>query len=286
VSSEVTRVAQAMGTFQTSLAIPRGLPAALRRPIEKRAQRARAGLDELISRVIAERRASGRRVPDLLQMLLDATDPENPADRLTEKEIMDELVTFLLAGHETTSNTLTWALYLISQSPEVERKLVEELGRELGDRLPRPEDLERLVYTDRVVKEAMRLYPPAFVLARRAARDTTIGPYAVPRGSEVVVWTYFTHRDPRYYPEPEAFRPERFEEAEEARRPKQAYLPFGAGPRACIGRAFAQSEATILLACLYQRFVFQYPKKTPPRMRPRITLTPAGGLRMVPRSRR
>jgi len=280
VGSEVARIGRAMNVFQTSLSVPQGLPKLLRWPIERRTARAVAELDEIIERVIRERRAAGPGEPDLLQMLLDATDPENPSDRLSQREIRDELITFLLAGHETTSNTLTWALYLISQSPEVERALQSEVDRVLGDRLPGPGDIERLTYTEQVVKESMRLYPPAFVLARRAARDTTIGPYRVPRGSEVIVWTYFTHRDARYYPEPEAFRPERFTPEAEASRPRQAYLPFGAGPRACIGRAFAMAEATLVLASLAQRFSFRYPGSKPPRPRPRITLGPQGGLRM------
>lgn len=285
VSREVGRVARAMSTFQTSLALPRSFPALVRRPLAVRSQRARADLDALILRVIEERRASGKATPDLLQMLLDATDPENPGDRLSSKEIQDELVTFLLAGHETTSNTLAWALHLVSRHPEVERALTEELDRVLGGRLPGPEDIDKLGLADRIIKESMRLYPPAYVLARRAARETRIGQYTVPRGSEVVVWIYFTHRDPRYFPDPEAFKPERFEEAEEARRPRQAYVPFGAGPRACIGRAFAQIEATVLLACLYQRFVFRPADGKPVKARPRITLSPAGGLPMIPRLR-
>lgn len=285
VSRDVGRVASAMNTFQTSLAVPRGLPRFLRGPVETRAARARADLDAMIGAVIEARRNSGRAALDLLQMLLDATDPDNPGDRLSEKEIKDELVTFLLAGHETTSNALAWTMYLLSQNRGAEQALLDELRGTLGDRLPQPEDMDRLGYTSRVVKEAMRLYPPAFVLARRAGRDTTIGRYVVPRGSEVVVWIYFTHRDPRYYPDPEAFRPERFEAAAEAARPKQSYLPFGAGPRACIGRAFAAAEATLLLACLYQRFTFRYAQAAPPKPRARITLAPAGGLKMIPQAR-
>lgn len=285
VSRDVGRVASAMNTFQTSLAAPRGLPRFLRGPVERRAAGARADLDTMIGAVIEARRNSGRGASDLLQMLLDATDPDNPGDRLSAKEIKDELVTFLLAGHETTSNALAWTMYLLSQNQPAEQALLDELRGTLGDRLPQPEDMEKLAYASRVVKEAMRLYPPAFVLARRAARETTIGRYVVPRGSEVVVWLYFTHRDPRYYPDPESFRPERFEAEAEAARPKQSYLPFGAGPRACIGRAFAQAEATLLLACLYQRFTFRYAQAVPPKPRARITLAPAGGLKMIPRAR-
>lgn len=284
VSRDVGRIAGAMSSFQTALAIPRGLPRLVRGPIQERSRRARAELDAMILRVIEERRDSEVRGSDLLQMLLDSSDPENPSDKLSFKEIQDELVTFLLAGHETTSNTLTWALYLLSQHPDVERALRQELSSVLGTRLPTGSDVDQLRLASQIIKEAMRLYPPAYALARRAVRDTQIGPYNVPRRSEVVIWIYFTHRDARYFPEPEQFRPERFEPEAEASRPRHAYLPFGLGPRACIGRSFAQVEATILLASLLQRFTFRYDAKKPPRMRARITLTPAGGLVLVPQS--
>jgi cytochrome P450 len=171
---------------------------------------------------------------------------------------------------------------LLSQNPAVERALRQELSSVLGTRLPNGSDIDQLDLASRIIKESMRLYPPAYALARRAVRDTTIGPYKVPRRSEVVIWIYFTHRDSRYYPQPEQFRPDRFLPDDEAARPRQAYLPFGLGARACIGRSFAQVEATILLASLLQRFTFRYTAKTPPRMRARITLTPAGGLVLVP----
>ncbi len=276
VASEVDRVGNAMKTFQTALAVPGSIPKPLLWPIERRINRAKADLDDVIHKVIAARRAKPQAEPDLLQMLLDAVDPEDASVRLSEQEIRDELVTFLLAGHETTSNTLTWALYLLSQSPEAERALHAELAQVPDEKSP-----ELLVYSEQIVKEAMRLYPPAYVLARKASRDTTIGQYKVPKGSEVVVWTYFTHRDARFYPDPTAFKPERFAAAEEAKLPKQAYLPFGAGPRACIGKMFAQVEATVVLAVLARSLRFKYARKKPPQPQPRITLGPAGGMPML-----
>jgi cytochrome P450 len=240
--------------------------------------------DRVIYDLIRERRALREQPGDLLGMLIDARDADT-GQGMTDDELRREISVMMFAGHETTAVTLTWALYLLSQNRGAEQALLDELRGTLGDRLPQPEDMDRLGCTSRVVKEAMRLYPPAFVLARRAGRDTTIGRYVVPRGSEVVVWIYFTHRDPRYYPDPEAFRPERFEAAAEAARPKQSYLPFGAGPRACIGRAVAAAEATLLLACLYQRFTFRYAQAAPPKPRARITLAPAGGLKMIPQAR-
>jgi len=276
LQSEVERVGNAMKVFQTALAVPASIPKALLWPIERRISRAKAELDDVINNVIAARKKSPQREPDLLQMLLDAVDPEDASVRLTQQEIRDELVTFLLAGHETTSNTLTWALYLLSQNPAAEAALHEELAR-----VPDEKNPELLVYTEQIVKEAMRLYPPAYVLARKASRDTKIGRYNVPKGSEVVVWTYFTHRDSRFYPDPTAFKPERFTAVEEAKLPKQAYLPFGAGPRACIGKMFAQVEATVVLAALARTLRFRYAAKKPPKPQPRITLAPAGGMPMI-----
>jgi len=280
LASEVETVGKSMRVFQTSLAVPRSVPKIAKWPIQRRTTQAHDALDGVIERVIAHRQTTGARGSDLLQMLLDAVDPEDASSRLSPREIRDELVTFLLAGHETTSNTLTWALYLISQAPDVERELVAELRRELGTRLPTAADVDRLKYTEQIIKEAMRIYPPAYVLARRAAREATIGEYRVQPGSEVVVWIYFTHRDARFYPSPDEFQPSRFSAEEEAKRPKQAYLPFGAGPRACIGSRFALTEAVVVLASLYQRYSFRYRGKAPPKARPRITLSPAGGLRL------
>ena len=280
LASEVDAVARSMRVFQTLLAIPRSIPKPITWPMRQAQARALASLDGVIGRVVAHRQSSPAKHGDLLQLLLDATDPEDASVRLSAREIRDELVTFLLAGHETTSNALTWALYLVSRAPDVERRLVEEIGRVLGGGPPTAANVGQLVYTERVVKEAMRMYPPAYLLARRAGRDATIGDFSVPRGSEVVVWTYFTHHDPRFYPEPFEFRPDRFTPEEEAKRPKQAYLPFGAGPRACIGRSFAMVEATAVLASLYQRLSFRYEAPRPPKPQPRITLSPAGGMPM------
>lgn len=277
--ADVGRIARSMRIFQAVLAAPRSLPAPIMVPIDRFLDRALGELHAILDRAIASRRTKRREPPDLMQMLLDASDPDDPGGRLTEREVKDELVTFLLAGHETTSNTLAWALYCISQSPEVERRLVKE-ARALGTEPPTASDLERLRYTEQVVKEALRLYPPAYVLARRAAQATTLGDYDVAAGTEVVTWIYFTHRDGRVFEEPNAFRPERFEPEAEARLPRGAFVPFGAGPRACIGKGFAIAEATLALATLYQTRRFVYAGKRPPKPSPRITLSPQGGLPM------
>jgi cytochrome P450 len=194
--------------------------------------------------------------------------------------VRDQLVTLVLAGHETTSHALTWTIYLLAQHPEAMRKLQTELSTVLGGRAAEYDDLPKLPWTGQVFDEAMRLYPPVYSLARRAIEDTEIGGYPVRKGSEVMVWTYFTHRDPRFFPEPEAFRPERFAPGEEAKLPRLAYLPFGGGPRACIGKAFATMEGRLLLANLEQRFSFELVKGQRVTPRPKITLVPQRRVKM------
>src|SRR5690606_36840115 len=167
--------------------------------------RALADLDRVILGLIDERRASGRAPdpPDLLQMLVSAVDDEGDGRGLERREIRDQLVTLFIAGHETTSHALTWTWYLLSQHPDQEAALHRELAEVLGDRQPRYGDLEHLPFAGQVLDEAMRLYPPAPTIVRAAVEDAEIGVYPIPRGSKVVVWTYFTHRDPRWFADPE-----------------------------------------------------------------------------------
>jgi cytochrome P450 len=255
-------------------------------PARTRAQRSIAGLDGIVYRLIDDRMAAIGRgeadLPaDLLQMLATAVDTEGDGEGLPRKQVRDELVTLFLAGHETTSHALTWTWMLLSQNPEVRTRLVAEIDDVLGGRAPTFEDLEALPLTELVLKEAMRLYPPAFVLSRKSVADTEIGGYEVPAGSEVIVWTYYTHRDARWYPDPEAFRPERFEPEAYAKLPRMAYLPFGGGPRACIGANFSLIEARLILATLAQRLRFELPAGHRVRHRTGVTLAPRGGLPMA-----
>lgn len=290
VSKEDTRaIAHAMSAFQRSLLRPDSVPAWLPLPGSRGLTRSLAELDRIVYRIIAERRAAGAprgERADLLQLLVDAVDPEADGSRLTEREVRDQLVTFFLAGHETTSQALTWAFYCLSQAPAAERALHDELDDVLGDRDPTFDDLERLPYTEQVMLEAMRLYPPIYAIARRAREDTEVGGYRVPKGSEVIVWVYLTHRDARFYPEPEVFRPERFEKNRLAALPKLAYLPFGAGPRACIGKSFATMEARLVLATLARRHRLSLAPRQRVVARPQITLGPKNGIRMKISSRR
>jgi cytochrome P450 len=280
---DAATVSRAMTAFQARLTAPDLVPRWLPSPRRRRIEQAIEDLDGIVYGLIAARREQGEPPdpPDLLHMLVTAIDEEGDGARLTEREVRDELVTLFLAGHETTSNALTWTWYLLSQHPAVEAKLHEELDAVLRGRPPALDDLDRLPYTEQVVKESMRLYPPVFMVARMAREDTEIGGYPVPRGSEVVLWIHQTHHDPRWYPEPEAFEPERFAAAEEAKLPKLAYAPFGAGPRACIGKSFAMIEARLILATIAQRFRFTLAPGQRVEPAARITLGQKHGMRMV-----
>jgi cytochrome P450 len=283
-------VGRAMSLFQRSILTPDVLPQWVPASGRAKRERALAALDAMTYGIIADRRrntASDKTAAvDLLQLLVDAVDDEGDGGRLTEKELRDQLVTLFLAGHETTSHALTWTLFLLAQNPGALDVLHDELDAVLGDRDATYDDLARLPYTERVISEAMRLYPPVYSIARRAHEDTEIGGYAVRAGSEAMVWVYMTHHDPRFWPNPEAFRPERFAPEEEASRPKLAYLPFGAGPRACIGKVFAMLEARLLLATIVRRFDVELRQGRRVRPQPRITLVPSAAMRMRLRARR
>jgi cytochrome P450 len=238
--------------------------------------RERGRLDRFVDSIVAT--ASDKDTEGsshLLAALLRLRDDDGAA--LSPKELRDHLITLYLAGHETTSYALTWTFYLLSRNPLAARTLRHELARVLGGRTPRFDDLPKLPYTQRVLQEAMRLYPPVYVMPRRACRDASIGEHPVERGSEVLVWNYFTQRDPRFYDEPERFEPERFEQVEP---PRGSYLPFGVGQRACIGQTFAMLEAQLVLATLAPRFELRYAATREPRLRLGVTLKPARGMPM------
>src|ERR1044071_364390 len=208
-------------------------------PANRRFEQSRARLDRIIYRIIEERRASGEDRGDLLSMLLKAQDEEGDGGGMTDEQLRDEAMTIFLAGHETTANALAWTWYLLSQNPEAEAKLHAELEDVLAGRPPAAEDFPRLRYTEMVFAESMRLYPPAWILGRRALEEFEVGGYLVPRGALVILSPYVMHRDPRFWPDPERFDPERFTPEAKASRPQFAYFPFGGGPRRCIGEGFA-----------------------------------------------
>ena len=201
---------------------------------------------------------------------------------MTDTQLRDEAMTIFLAGHETTANALTWAWYLLSEHPEVEAKLHNEIDAVVAaDGRPQFADLARLPYTEMVLTEAMRLYPPAWVIGRLAIRDYEAGGYLIPAGSLVFVSQYTMHRDRRYYPDPERFDPERWTPEARSARPPFAYFPFGGGPRRCIGEGFAWMEGVLLIATLARHWRLRLVPNHPVKLHPRITLRPKYGMRMI-----
>jgi cytochrome P450 len=248
-------------------------------PAVRRFKRARKRLDETIYRLIAERRASGRDAGDLLSMLLLARDEESGGG-MTDQEIRDEALTLFLAGHETTADALTWAWYLLSQNPQTEAAFHAELDHVLSGRLPSFEDLPQLRYTESVFAEALRLYPPAWGIGRRALEDYRVGDFVIPARSVVLLSPYAVHRDPRWFSDPMMFRPERWL-SDDSARPKFAYFPFGGGARVCIGERFAWMEGTLLLAAIGQRWRLRLEPGHRVEKHARITLRPKHGMRML-----
>ncbi len=250
-------------------------------PATRRFQRARGRLDATIYRMIEERRKSGEDRGDLLSMLMAARDEEGDGTGMTDEQLRDEAMTIFLAGHETTANALTWTWYLLSQHPAVEAELQAEIDAVLNGRLPTAEEYPRLRYTEMVFAEAMRLYPPAWLIGRRALGDYHINGYHIPARSILLMSQYITHHDARWFPEPDKFDPLRWTpEAKEA-RPKFSYFPFGGGNRVCIGEQFAWMEGVLVLATLVQRWRLRLVEGHPIELQPIVTLRPKHGMRMV-----
>jgi cytochrome P450 len=250
-------------------------------PSTKRFQKARRRLDATIYRIINERRASGEDRGDLLSMLIQARDVEGDGSGMTDEQLRDEAMTIFLAGHETTANALTWTWYLLSQHPEVEARFHAEIDETLKGELPTAEDFPRLRYTEMIFAESMRLYPPAWIIGRRALGDYQINGYAVPARSILLMSQYVTHHDPRYFPDPYRFDPERWTPQARESRPKFSYFPFGGGPRLCIGESFAWMEGSLVLATLAQRYKMRLAPGLPVEIQPLVTLRPKHGMRMI-----
>ncbi len=253
-------------------------------PRNVRFRRKKGELDAIIYEIIESRRRSGVDAGDLLSMLLQAQDLDG--SRMNDLQLRDEVVTLFLAGHETTAISLTWTWYLLALNPGVADRLFEELDEVLGDRMPELDDLPRLLYTDMVMRESMRLYPPAWRVGREALVDCTIGGYDIPKGAQVIASQWVMHRDARYFDDPLEFRPERWEGDLKNRLPKFAYFPFGGGPRRCIGDMFAMMEGVLLLAAIAREFRFELVRGQKVELWPSITLRPRGGVRVVGRRRR
>ncbi len=216
--------------------------------------RERAQLERVVDPIVALRRASGEDGDDLLSTLLAAQDETGAA--LSDVDVRNELITFVLAGHETTSSALTWAWYLLARSPRAEARLHAELDAVLGERDATIEDVPRLRYTANVFAEALRLYPPAAAFARRPITTVDVGEYRLPRGASVFVSPFVTHRNPRYFADPLAFRPERWDDTPP---PRFAFFPFGGGAKLCIGEAFARTEGALVLATIARRWRLRVP---------------------------
>jgi cytochrome P450 len=214
-------------------------------------------------------------------MLLLAQDVEGDGGGMSDRHLRDEVMTVLLAGHETTANALTWTWYLLSQNAGAEALWREELDRVLGGRLPTVEDLPALRYTEMVLAESMRLFPPAWGIGRRALRDVELGGFVVPAGTVLALSPFVIQRDARFWPDPLRFRPERFTADAKAERPRFAYFPFGGGARSCIGEGFAWMEGVLLLATIGQRFRLRLLPGHPVETKALITLRPRYGMKMI-----
>jgi cytochrome P450 len=239
-------------------------------------------MNALVRGLVAERRGRAGGHGDLLDMLMSARDEET-GEGMTDDQLRDEVLTMVSAGHETTANALAWTFHLLAGAPEAQDRLHAELDAVLAERPPTLADLPRLTYTEAVVKESMRLLPPVWMIARSVEAPTTLGGFTVaPPRSMVFLCPWVTHRDPRFWPQPMTFRPERFlDEAEVEARPKYAYFPFAGGPRVCIGNAFAMMEAKLLLAAIARRFQLATLPGHPVVPEPTVTLRPRYGLKMI-----
>jgi len=238
-------------------------------------------LDEVLFKIIGNRRQEDKQKEDLLGILMSAKDEENGLG-MTDKQLRDELMTIFLAGHETTANALSWTHYLLAQHPEVEARLHEEIHTVVGDDSVKPEHFQRLFYTQNIIRESLRLYPPAYVIGRQVDKTVEIGGYQFTKGEMVLMSQYVMHRLPEYFEHPEEFKPERFENNFIKTIPPYAYFPFGGGPRVCIGNHFAFMEMVLVLACIAQKYQLHLiPDHVEIKPQPLITLRPKPSLKMV-----
>lgn len=265
--------------FYHLVSAPYPYPELVPSPPNLRMWRARNELYRVVDELIAARRRSGADLPDLLGMLMAARDEES-GEAMSDRQLRDEALTMLSAGHETTANGMTWTFYLLSKHPEVARKLEAELDTVLGDRLPTVADLERLPYTQQVLRESMRLFPPVWSLARLSTEDDVIDGFHVPKDTFVFVSQWAVHRHPDFWTNPEGFDPERFAPGRPA-PDRFAYFPFSRGQRQCIGDRFAEMEAALLLAVLARRYRFALVPGHPVVPSPSVTLRPKHGLKMT-----
>lgn len=253
------------------------LPSYFPTPGNLRLQRSIRELDQVLYHIIAERRTSREEKNDLLSVLLRARDQDD-GQRMTDKQLRDEAMTLFLAGHETTANAMAYTWYLLARHPEVAKKLQAEIDQVLGDRLPTSNDISRLKYTEQIILESMRLYPPAYGFARYAKHDLELGGYHIPAGATVLMVQWVMHRDERFWPNADQFQPERWDHDYQKSMPKFTYFPFGGGARTCIGNTLAMMELVLMLATMAQKFSAKIDPQFQLALRPAITMTPTSGV--------
>jgi cytochrome P450 len=283
--SEARQVGQSMtflmryqlGRQRSPIRIPEAWPT----PRNKRAQRERNYLDSLVYRIIEERQSQRNlnHRSDLLSLLMAAMDEDGT--QMTPQQLRDETMTLFLAGHETTAQMLAWTWYLLGENPAAEVRLYQELHGVLNGRPPEPADFAKLPYLHALLHEVLRMYPPAYIVARTSIDRCHIGGYELPAGATTLMSPWVMHRDRRYYDEPDSFDPERWLEGLADRLPAGAYFPFGDGPRRCIGQGFAMLEAAIVIGTLAQRFRFRLVPGHPVVPEPLVTLRPRHGIGMT-----
>jgi cytochrome P450 len=270
-------VALAEASRRADLMIP--MPLWLPTQSNQQYAQARQTLDAFVADLIRERRKMKDRPFDLLTLLIEAVD-DDTQERMTDQQLRDEVMTFLLAGHETTAVSLTWTWYVLSEHPEAEDKVRAECRQIIGEASPEIESLSRLVYTKMVFDEALRLYPPFPFIARNALEPDQIGGYEIPANSMVLLSQYLMHHHPGYWDDPDVFRPERFTPQAIHDRPHMSYFPFGGGQRMCIGADFATMEALTFLSLAIQRYHLKRASRQPVELLERVTLRPKGGMPM------
>jgi cytochrome P450 len=269
-------------------------------PAVRGAREAKQELDSIVYQLIADRRRRQKQSPndngkshddDLLSRLMEAQDsdsPNNNQEKMSDKQVRDEVMTIFIAGHETTANALTWTFYLLSQNQEVEKKLYDELDPLLGDNsgnivgnsIPTADDIPKLQYTEKVLRESMRLYPPVWTIGRHVENDYSVAGYTIPAGSSILMSQYVMHHNPKYYDQPEQFNPDRWTEEFKTHLPRFSYFPFGGGIRGCIGEPFAWIEGILVIAIIAQKWTMRLLPSQRIKLDPAITLRPRYGMKM------
>jgi len=290
VEKESTGIGDALNTAVEMFQL--GMPVGLAKllywlplPSSRRLKGAQARLDSIIHRIIAEHRHSAEPPKDMLMMLLGARDSEGDGGMMSDQQVRDEALTVFLAGHETTAIALAWTWYLLARHQDVEAKLHSEIDEVFGKRAPNLSDIPKLTYTRMVFTESLRCYPPAWIISRMAVEDHRVDGHLILRGTHVFVSPYLLHHDSRFFQEPSRFEPERWKvEASRFQKPF-TFIPFGAGPRNCIGESFAWMEGILIIATIARRWRFRLVKEHPIELDPRITLRPKYGIKMIVEAR-